>query len=39
MGAWIEISYSFSSFKLIRVAPHMGAWIEIIIFMSFSQAA
>ena len=28
-GAWIEISCSAVSPKIIRVAPYTGAWIEI----------
>ncbi len=29
MGAWIEISNKISMGSKIRVAPYMGAWIEI----------
>lgn len=30
MGAWIEIILTSLSLAMIVVAPHMGAWIEII---------
>ena len=30
MGAWIEIKYRDLSLQALSVAPHMGAWIEII---------
>ena len=29
MGAWIEISEGIVATLAARVAPHMGAWIEI----------
>ena len=29
MGAWIEIRGRTDQEKGLRVAPHMGAWIEI----------
>ena len=38
MGAWIEISVSASSGFPNSVAPHMGAWIEIIGDMSNATA-
>ena len=31
MGAWIEIGMNDCPFGRLTVAPHMGAWIEIII--------
>ena len=30
MGAWIEIEFDDVNFKDSNVAPHMGAWIEIL---------
>ena len=30
MGAWIEIAYIAGAQSLANVAPHVGAWIEII---------
>ena len=30
MGAWIEITILLSQFVRKRVAPYMGAWIEIL---------
>ena len=32
MGAWIEILISTSINSFNKVAPHMGAWIEIDLF-------
>ena len=29
MGAWIEIDWRAAVFVVVRVAPFMGAWIEI----------
>ena len=31
MGAWIEIPLDILYTSLLDVAPHMGAWIEIIL--------
>ena len=39
MGAWIEIVIVVVARAVGRVAPHVGAWIEIVISRSLPNAA